>query len=644
MTNMKTTKRALLSSVLALMLCFAMLLGTTFAWFTDTAVSANNKIVAGTLDVELYHWTADGVSTNISDSHDPVFADKDANGEAIYWEPGKTEVRYLSIKNNGNLALKYKVELVVTEVSEDSLLDVMTYVITPDAHYGDVDAWAGNGISVDEGSNATGSNNVTLLPGEEHFFALSVHMDEEAGNQYMNETVTFDIKVLAGQLAHEKDSFDETYDEPATYPYVAVSTVVDNTVVNTLDTGDIAKINLPIGVPMGDYAFKMSNKSVETDSTGATTVSMDLTLEKDGVKVTDDGVTEYAVELDVGASKRVVSVIHNGVEVDDYTYDIVTGILTIKTTSFSPFSYTFEGVREVTGLEGLGTEDDPYLINDYFDLAWFRDNVNTYTQDGSNQYRGKYVKLTSDINLNGVNWEPIGDNSTNDHEAFIGTFDGDGHTISNLYINANKDHLGFFARTGSYNETEKAVVKNLNFVNVDVSTDVTNHWTTGHGDYVGGVIANAGGNTTVENVNISGYIYVDGCAYVGGIIGHGYPTVKNCSVTAEDRSYIKSGYWSAGAIVGYGGEGSKFEDCSVVGLGEDGLFIYGAYGAAAAVCGNARGETTGNNLYASNIEISGADYALGYIFGNGGTLTNSSFDNVRLPSGATASDASAFVK
>ena len=638
MFNTKTTKRALLSSVLSLIICFTMLLGTTFAWFTDSAISADNKIVAGTLDVELYQWTSETESTNISASSDPVFS-----GD-ILWEPGKTEVVYLSIKNEGSLALKYQVALEVTGESTDSLLDVMSYTITPDAKYGEVTAWAGNGIYVDSGVNATDAVDVELAPDAEHFFALSIHMDEEAGNEYQSEWITFDIKVLAAQLAYEEDSFDNTYDEDATYPYVAVSNVTNNTVENVIDSGDLVKVGIPVGAPTGEYVLKMSNKRVANNADGTTAVAVDVVLEKDGAKVTDDGVTVYTVEFNVGANKRIIEVAHNGYVVDDYTYDIDTGILTITTRSFSPFSFVTEDVRVVTGLSGTGTEADPYLINDYFDLAWFRDNVNTYTQDGSNQYRGKYVKLTSDINLNGVNWEPIGDNSTNDHEAFIGTFDGDGHTISNLYINANKDHLGFFARTGSYNETEKAVVKNLNFINVDVSADITYHWTSGHGDYVGGVIANAGGNTTVENVNISGYIYVDGCAYVGGIIGHGYPTVKNCSVTAEDGSYIMSGYWSAGAIVGFGGEGSKFEDCSVVGLGEDGLFIYGAYGAAAAVCGNARGETTGNNLYASNIEISGDDYALGYIFGNGGTLTNSSFDNVRLPSGATASDASAFVK
>ena len=58
MTNTKNTKRALLSSVMALFLCFAMLLGTTYAWFTDSVTSSGNIIKSGTLDVELYY--ADG--------------------------------------------------------------------------------------------------------------------------------------------------------------------------------------------------------------------------------------------------------------------------------------------------------------------------------------------------------------------------------------------------------------------------------------------------------------------------------------------------------------------------------------------------------------------------------------------------------
>ena len=101
MTNSKTTKRALLSSVIALILCFSMLLGTTFAWFTDSVSSGVNTITAGNLDIELEYskngtdWTTVEDATNLVDPN-------------ALWEPGHTEVVYLRLSNKGTLALKYQ--------------------------------------------------------------------------------------------------------------------------------------------------------------------------------------------------------------------------------------------------------------------------------------------------------------------------------------------------------------------------------------------------------------------------------------------------------------------------------------------------------------------------------------------------------
>ena len=283
----------------------------------------------------------------------------------------------------------------------------------------------------------------------------------------------------------------------------------------------------------------------------------------------------------------------------------------------------------VSGLAGTGTEEDPYLIGNYNELVWFRNNVNTYTSDGSNQYKGKYVKLTADIDLAGINWTPIGTNSVGDHMAFLGTFDGDGHTISNLYVNADGDHLGFFARTGSYNEAEKATVKNLKFHNVDVSSNGTDHRTAVHGDYVGGVIANAGGNSVVSNVTVTGDVYIVGCGYVGGIVGHGYPDMDNCHVTAEDGSYLRCYYWCGGGIIGYAGEGGTvIIDCSV-----SGLDIWTAYGAGGSIAGLLQDGNKVDKVSASNVDITtDSDYCMGYIAGNGecSTITNATVNNVTV--------------
>ena len=299
------------------------------------------------------------------------------------------------------------------------------------------------------------------------------------------------------------------------------------------------------------------------------------------------------------------------------------------------------GVISEPVLSGTGTKEDPYLIGTLDELKWFRDSVNTYTSDGSNQYKGKYVKLTADIDLyeedeNGdqISWEPIGDNDVNDHESFKGIFDGDGHTVKNLYVNAAGGHLGFFARVGDYAEGTTPTVKNINFENVDISAEITNHWTADHGDYVG-VIANAGGNSVVENINITGNVYIVGCGYVGGVVGHGYPDLTNCHVKAEEGSYLHAGYWCAGGIIGYAGEGgTPITNCSV-----SGLEIWSAYGAAAAVAGLLQDGNILTDVYAENVEItSNSDYCMGYIAGNGeaSTLTNVSATNVTVTANGNA--------
>ena len=127
MTKKYSTKKALVASLLSLVLCFSMLIGTTFAWFTDSVTSANNIIKSGNLDIEMY-W-AEG-------TEDPTNASwTDASTGAIFnydnWEPGYVEVRHIKIANEGTLALKYKVQIVANgEVSD--LADVIdVYYVDP---------------------------------------------------------------------------------------------------------------------------------------------------------------------------------------------------------------------------------------------------------------------------------------------------------------------------------------------------------------------------------------------------------------------------------------------------------------------------------------------------------------------------------
>ena len=256
--NQKATKRALLTSVMALVMCVVMLVGTTFAWFTDTASTAVNKIQAGNLDVELLmHNGSDYV--NISKEKKPIFS----NGTSAVaqndnlntlWEPGKTQVAYLAIKNEGNLALKYKVALNVTNPADGKdLYKVMQYAIVPDAKLDSapVQSWT-TGSNVTVGQQPV-SGEVSLAVGATHYFALLVHMDKLAGNNYQNGKVDFDLTVYATQLNSESDSFGPDYDKDATYPVVVSQSQLNTSLTLDALKGENGKVS-PVEVTLGDTA------------------------------------------------------------------------------------------------------------------------------------------------------------------------------------------------------------------------------------------------------------------------------------------------------------------------------------------------------------------------------------------------------
>ena len=228
MTN-KTTRKALLLSTLSLVLCFAMLLGTTFAWFTDSVTSSGNIITAGNLDVAMYY--ADGTEAVPDDS-----GWTDASTGAIFdydnWEPGYVDVKHIQIANEGTLALKYQVAIVATgEVS--ALADVI------DVYYADPAAQVEYRTDLSD-ANKIGTLAEVLagmattaygeLPaGKNHTITLAMKMQEEAGNEYQGLSIgsSFRVVLNATQLAAEEDSFDETYDENAKLPEVVVDNAAD---------------------------------------------------------------------------------------------------------------------------------------------------------------------------------------------------------------------------------------------------------------------------------------------------------------------------------------------------------------------------------------------------------------------------------
>ena len=205
MNNRKATKRALLTSVMALVMCVVMLVGTTFAWFTDTATANVNKIQAGKLDVELLDKDGNSVEGQTLSF---VKAAGGA-GQEILWEPGATyQLPTLTIKNNGNLALKYKINVSgAKDADNDPNLDSLKLM--------DVLEWTyevnGVAYTLDSEKHLTANDSDTLV--------IKATMDKNANNDYQGMAIEgIAITVYATQDTVEYDSNGNTYDKDAAYP------------------------------------------------------------------------------------------------------------------------------------------------------------------------------------------------------------------------------------------------------------------------------------------------------------------------------------------------------------------------------------------------------------------------------------------
>ena len=269
-------RNSTLLSVLALVLCIAMLAGTTFAWFTDSVTSSGNIIKSGNLDVEM-EWANEFDAT----------AWTDASTGAIFthdnWEPGYTDVKYVKISNKGSLNLKWKLTIEadgeVTKLSD--VIDVY-YVNPAQAGIESLDGLtkAGTLTSVlSDKINSTGA----LTPNQSVIVAIAFHMDEQAGNEYQDLALCdggFAVKLVAAQDVGEEDAFDDQYDADADWGEgsvnFAASTALDsNNIVygaltSAVNIGTTDGINaiVPANVKVADGATKLdlTVKAMDTES------------------------------------------------------------------------------------------------------------------------------------------------------------------------------------------------------------------------------------------------------------------------------------------------------------------------------------------------------------------------------------------
>ena len=246
MNNKRATKRALLTSVMALVMCVVMLAGTTFAWFTDTASTGVNKIQAGNLDIEVEYRTSLERDWKTLDNATDLFG-----AEGTLFEPGHTRVVELKIKNAGNLALKYKIGMnVVSETAgtnkagnpyklsdylkvaatgfqqypaEGSIGAMMEQLIFQKEDYG---MWTERDFANFELEYASNGSVHELKPGDAQILGIKVYMPESVGNEAnaisseKAASISFGLNILATQYTVESDSYGTQYDKDATYPVI----------------------------------------------------------------------------------------------------------------------------------------------------------------------------------------------------------------------------------------------------------------------------------------------------------------------------------------------------------------------------------------------------------------------------------------
>ena len=275
MTNRVSTKRALVLSLLSMLLCVSMLIGSTYAWFTDTATTAVNKIQAGTLDVALEMSTDNGATWTKAEGKTLNFMTAD-NHKEILWEPGCTyALPLLRVVNKGNLSLKY--EIVITGIDGDAELNKAIEWTIPAEKTGNL---------------AAGATSDAI--------AISGHMKETAGNEYQGKSIDgIAITVYATQYTGESDSNGNNYDKDATfYPVIDAAGLK-----NALANGGNITIDRDVAV-----APVIADKTQKT-LVAQTTITKDTLINLAGKKIS----VQHDETTDFGKATPLLMAVTDGV-------------------------------------------------------------------------------------------------------------------------------------------------------------------------------------------------------------------------------------------------------------------------------------------------------------------------------------------
>ena len=356
MNSKKTTKHALMSSVVALLLCCAMLIGTTFAWFTDTASTAVNKIQAGTLDVALEMYDgANWVSAEGKTLQFKVNGAIPASGTQILWEPGCTyELQPIVIKNAGNLALKYKI--VISGIQGDAALNnAIEWTITNTSTVTALDA---------DHALAAGASDTLTIKG---------HMRKDAGNEYQGLSIDgIGITVVATQYTYESDSNNNQYDVNAEYPVISNADFAD--AIENADAGSV--------VDLASGTFQLPSNSIPAGVTitGAGKENSVLQVNKSSITSNDVTIKNIAIKgSGASGTSGSLNISGNNTTIENVNYKGQAGKIAIAVSTGDSNSGTVIKDTKITnafrGIQFWRLSGNSVIDNCVLDISGYTFNI-----------------------------------------------------------------------------------------------------------------------------------------------------------------------------------------------------------------------------------------------------------------------------
>ena len=288
---MKTSQKSLLASGVSLLASAALLVGATFAWFTDSVVNTGNKIQAGKLAINAYAYdlAEDGTGgfeiEGVNDGNPFKFKtqaqdlkkDKSPIIDDTDFEPGKSNAKLLKVENAGTLAAKIKLDFTVTD---GGLMDALWFDFVQVKDGAIVGEFARKPMS--ELETIAEGFELPLLKGENVQFILVYGMNEGASNTYMEKTFTADVAIAAAQYTEEKDGFgNNQYDKGANYDNAKVvvpesgDTLTTEELRQALNDPEWPNIRFASDVTVDDYVNLYTDSHLDFDGN---TVSTTKTL------------------------------------------------------------------------------------------------------------------------------------------------------------------------------------------------------------------------------------------------------------------------------------------------------------------------------------------------------------------------------